>query len=393
MPASRIYALVKRRRASAPALLQVAGKQTALAVAKQAALAVAKQAGKQTGKLLKQLVSKKRKRSVSDFPTQISKKMKQQVKQQVKTEMKKAHEKETNTGVYIKHVTAGLDPYESSNVNTAWWSGATREGSNVSPHTTFALSFTPLCHKRLIDAVSVLYNGKTPATNFENTFQNFDYNDLKVTFQKVRNTITFQNNTPVTRVLKIYEFTNKFSTDNSVVTELNNISSAGGWITTPPLFLATAPRYYRLRDAHLHLISGINQKYTWKMKEIRMRPGQIKKLSYVKKDYTVAFANFVSGAGINSHEKGGIQLLIQLDTPQHWGWNTGQQGDAVYQDNSQNEAAGISVTFSEYYRVEQPENTEDIYEGMKKAILVDAPTKEAARVMTRGQISDIVPIG
>lgn len=96
--------------------------------------------------------------------------------------VKKVLAKQDNHGVYYKNWCAiNSMPFNTPAYQTVLGAG-TRDDSNVTPFTGTALQYTFFSRLKLLDALSVLYNAKADAINYELTNNNFTETGLKAQY-------------------------------------------------------------------------------------------------------------------------------------------------------------------------------------------------------------------
>lgn len=133
------------------------------------------------------------------------KKLRSKAKKVIKNVVQKTLECDLPVGTYHRDYVQEMN-WTQIAANTQLVFGAgTRLSFNISPYTTKALEFTAFSSLKLIDAVSVVYNNKAKALNYENLIGNFgttagaytaEIKKLKVSYTYCSYEVQYTNHTP-----------------------------------------------------------------------------------------------------------------------------------------------------------------------------------------------------
>lgn len=299
-----------------------------------------------------------------------------------------------NSGVYKKVVagdqTIKLGTTDSLNGSKILWTGFNNQQNNTTPYTEDALKFTPLSAKRILDAVSVLYNGKTAAVNFEKSTGNFDAKELKVEVQYASYRLELTNHSESTAWVTCYEVMAKDNSQIDFINSAANIISSGtfDFSSSPALFQFQPPssltgQYKMPINMNFSDIKGLEKLYhIKKLSKKLVKPGRSYVYKCSEKDFCVEMykKTFTSTdnqggtggtgpiAALATYPKGERQLIFQFDPLPTIALGTNYSTAAL--------CAGVydkrfiwAVRTDEYYKITQPRNTIDAQAGNKIKLL------------------------
>lgn len=246
------------------------------------------------------------------------------------------------------------------------WANATRSGGNTDPYSTAALFFNPFHMKRLLDAASVLYNGKTKSLKYETTTGNFatEGKKLNVDFTYCSYTLTMKNTHRVAVVIDLYKGTAKNDHDNDLFSDW-----AAGYGAQP--WEQTAPDPFTYGQT---LTNNPQVKDSWKIKHQKfyLAPGASKTI-YTSWKGCVDFDAFKTGGTLIQHGKGISQNWVFVVKPVLGMEQATAPTGTAGQTNGATTFEGIVFLCKEVYKCLQPDLCAETSEGNKMVNLVDIP--------------------
>lgn len=301
------------------------------------------------------------------------------VRKMVKAVVKKEIQCSENVGIYTKKVHGDIysaTAAEDFNIASAYQWG----GGNLGVNTVFSSSFTPHITKRVLDAVSVLYNGKAKGFDID-AAGNFTDPGFKIDVLHASYELEISNYTDMPYYFDIVEITNKFTSNQPFLEVAKELFDAQIWEGGVPDFAQFAAAYYGLdHGCSFGMIKGLPAKYTIKHNRKLVKPGGTHKyyssmsgcVDMDKKRLTYS----AGAAELASYCKGEKQLVFIYYPALHLKWgtfNTGL-GDVVAMAPTYNanksivapQKYGILVEVNEVFKFIEPDETEAINSGNKR---------------------------
>lgn len=243
-------------------------------------------------------------------------------------------------------------------------------GATGTPTSTFNLSFTPFNIYRLLDAASVLYNGKTPSMLIDSLTNSFEPKGLTVNFQYCSYKIHLRNVTTAPIEIEIQELSRKVGSNNTAYEIWQEAAKSVVWKGTAANALTynTRPQQY---EKFNHMMKTI------KCDKIVMLPGASKTLFYKFEKTCVDFNKYLDAADppvLYKYPKGiGRELMIisnPMPTVTYDNISTPTLGYCGI-GASLSKRYGLVVVVDEFYKIQQPDETIDTNEGNFRAVFND----------------------
>jgi hypothetical protein len=310
--------------------------------------------------------------------------VKRRARENIKSVVKNVLACQENVGVYTK-VYSGDFGSSNTGANTCLlFNGSKRENGNTSPHTTFTMQFTPNSVKRILDAASILYNGKSKSVDID-AAGNFGYQGLKVEVIHSSYKLELWNYTDLDYDVEIHEFTAKRDSLIDVASSMESLIRGENWVGGVPAWTNAAPQFTTEVGFEMGQVKAIAQKYKHKVvKKQRVNVGEM--ISYYDSyKGCVDFSKHVvqqSGAtapNLASYAKGHKEIVIRLTPVLHaQRIKVTASGNIIkslasYGTSPDNAAVGWFTVAKEVYKMFQPDETPDAQEGDKRAYLNDVP--------------------
>lgn len=265
------------------------------------------------------------------------------------------------------------------------WTGFQRNGGNISPATGEALGFTPFSGRKLIDAASVLFNGKTPALNHELTTGNFGVGTTTANFKHCSYKLLLKNASFVDYECTLFKFISKETSSTiDLYTLIDNFIHSETWIGGTP----------SIKELNLNFgaVSKINDKFIMKKQFFRLQPGGQKSF-YTQWKGLVDFSKYTDGAttpAVPIISKGlGEYWMFRMVPNLHItndGTNT-RVGRGVTSSTDLNRQ--ILCEVKEVYKLDQPENA--TVEGEQKKLFNDYPDIDAGTYTNKTNVRIQMP--
>lgn len=243
-------------------------------------------------------------------------------------------------------------------------------GATGTPTSTFNLSFTPFNIYRLLDAASVLYNGKTPSMLIDSATGSFEPKGLTVNFQYCSYKMTLRNVTSSPIEVEIQELVRKVGSNNTAYEIWQEAARSVEWRGTAATALTynTRPQQY---EKFNHMMKTI------KCDKLTMLSGASKTLFFKFEKTCVDFNKYLDAADppvLYKYPKGiGRELMIitsPLPTISHN--STGSATKSYCSIGAQEtKKQGMVVVVEEFYKIQQPDETIDANEGNFRAVFND----------------------
>lgn len=156
---------------------------------------------------------------------------------------------------------------------------------------------------QILDAASVLFNGKTSAQNYNLLPGNMSTQGLKLEVRYASQTQTIKNNSSLTVIYDIYTCVPKSSQPETFLQDIQGKFSALNLLSTPS----------GLTTYGLNLNSiDVSDKWTTKRKSVTLTPGQSYSWSDKKSPFVIDFDKLLGGGGLDQHQKFTVQYLITV---------------------------------------------------------------------------------
>lgn len=232
--------------------------------------------------------------------------------------------------------------------------------------------FTPF---KIVDACSVLFNGKTAAAAIETLTDNIAASTV-AHFTYASSQFEMVNLTTRVYDIKIYEMHNTKDVHSvSPIYDAYNSISSHLWVSAPSGALAASNGEMYLDDA-LELSDLTLKK--WKIAKVikldNFKPGQTYKWMKSIAHKTFKFENLVdSGNVVRSYGPGSVVYVIEAQTTPQLLYNATAADTTYGRVTPANEASqSFGFRMREVYKVAEPEDVTDDHEGIKTALYSDA---------------------
>ena len=326
-----------------------------------------------------QVKGRSRKLKPCRIPVKVSRKFKSKVLEAVASD--------TAKGKYTVAVCGSLFPTSSANLQTVTnvlgqgTGGSTALQTEAPGNAILTRTMEFFCPDKVLDAASVLFNGKVSDVDFVKTTTNFDKANtiIQVPYQSVD--ITFRNNTQVIKEIEFYQCTAKSS---------QNLAAVTFWTST----LAAAAGKENLASINVNgyyaspgQLQSFSQSWNYSVKTVTLDPGQSAHIFMSQKDQCYDWAKFQDAGTYPVNPKGKTvscfyivrnkEVLANLAATQ-----SGHPGSGY--------TAGYTVTCEivEKYVIEAPEISEDVQKFDKFYMNVNDVTTGAAPYSVLGQVLD-----
>lgn len=224
-------------------------------------------------------------------------------------------------------------------------------------------AFTP---KRLLDAASILYNGKTIAEDYTPVAGNFPVKALTVNYQYCSKKFTFTNHSHQAYEIEWNECVPKAPNDGEILDKWVDALKTENWKPTTP-----TPQDYGQRP---QMLAAWKTLYTTKNTTFTLKPGETRTFFY-KFTGCVDFSKVMKNeTEIWSYSnKFGMQFSAIIRAKLNYGWERAiNESNVPYigpltipnQANS-----GIACQIDEVFKIQQPDETKEAYEGNFRAWL------------------------
>lgn len=294
----------------------------------------------------------------------------------IKGVVKSVMECAENTGTYSKRYTGEFEPYVNAGQKRISFS-MTRNGTNTGPHFVNDMRYC-MTRKKLLDAVSVLFNNKTRSANWNNGVLNFVIKGFKMDLLYASLDIKWINYTEWAFDCEIFEVVNKHNTDTSFLDDAKAMNEQVEWVGANPTFSTASTTQFDMdMGLEFGMMKGVAGKYSVKkVKTGRVYPGQT--IGYFKKwgpqciDLT---KTLVINAGVGilpNFAKGDTQVFIRYTPVMHL-HSSQTTHICTNLANAQQHDYGFLVDVQETFKFLQPAETDEVYGGDKRALLVDVP--------------------
>lgn len=321
--------------------------------------------------------SKKRKR----LPKK-GKRSKTAFRKKVKAIIHNETEKQQNVSTYRKN--ALLDQkleYNAPNIDY-YVVGARFGNGNSAPFTPKACKFTPLSVERIADAAAVLYNGKLATYDATIETGNFDVVSTKINVVYAHYKLKMRNVTNIPIDVEVIEVTNKVNSDAdeffafaSSIKTYNSLfaNTSDGFVRIETASPTTDNIWAVSRNLKFGDIKELGQHYSFKKLGTTRRILPAQEWSHTWKIKNKVFdlrkAN-QNSSFLADYAKGDKQILLKITPAMHVVYSTSvaQPGIATYKTVNEDYAL-LAFEVDEVFKIVQPENCDDPYEGERTVIL------------------------
>lgn len=260
------------------------------------------------------------------------------------------------------HLNRSVSPNLYSTADRIYVDAANLQSQNGSVAVEQSMDFfTPA---KVLDAASVLFNGKESDINYALTTNNFNNVRLKVEIPFMSASLQFNNQTQIFKKIRFYECIPKFSTEDQVSAKF--ISAL---VDDPANIAGATNATYGVSP---FICGNFMTQYTVKKREFTMPPGTIETIvltnSNVCYDYekfinntTNTFWTFPKGHAVCCFYQ--VENVEVLPVPGASGPFVGHSSIGVL--SGSNLRAGVMCEITEYYKIEAPELTEDAFRYKK----------------------------
>lgn len=305
-------------------------------------------------------------------------------KNMVKSVVKKTLDCSFPTGTYHKSYVGEM--YWNNvvpNVQVVW-GDMQRYKSHNAPYTNGNMSFTPFNGRRLLDALSVVYNNKTKSIDMLNTVNNFDDSKIQADFTYCSYELKITNNSSFAYDVELVMGTAKRDTNEEFRDAWDSAMDEFPWRQGKP-----NPNTMNFGTAGWN---QLNQKWAIKTKKFKLLPGHTKTFFTTYKG-CVAFHKHRIPVGNT------VQLPTMLKgISESWLFIAKPTAGAMFSLSNDQKVLGvvgitqgnqwgqvITCEVKEVYKFLQPESTLDEYEGNAAVFFVDYPMRPDP---PEGQVSE-----
>lgn len=293
-----------------------------------------------------------------------------------------------NVGIYTKHYTGEIEPsVAAGQYNYAF--AATRNQGNSGAYSVFNMLFKPFSRKKILDAASVLYGGKTKGLAIDGT-GNFNLAGVKIDTIYCSYDIRITNYTQFPYEVELWSVTNKENTDRLPLDTMSRMLPADEYVGGVPTFELAAGNQYRA-DMCLDLstIKGLSAKYKLeKVKSGVLFPG-IGMKHFVKQGmrcYDMTKDLFVTEGDpptsvLPSHGKGEVSYFLKYTPVMHI-YASAANYVATNFANTGNSTYGFLVEVKEVFKLFEPAETPETQVGDKRCCFTDVPSVPAGTPAT-----------
>lgn len=291
--------------------------------------------------------------------------------------------KDQNVSTYRKMLVGDFNPmiYYNAGANTAvpigkkHWFSHFKKATNNATFTYYGLEFSCFTPYRIIDAMSVLYNGKTAAAAVDTTTGNIAHSTIghivyaSTTFEMTNLTVRNYD-------LKVYEMHNVGQAHStSPLYDAYGSISSHKWVSAPTGNLSAGGGEMYLDDA-LELSDFRLKK--WRIGKVvklkNFRPGQTYKWSNSIQHKDIKFESLADVANNTMpYGPGTVVYVIEAQTTPIL-CHTATPAETTYQRPTPTDDSAQSFGFKmkEVWKIAEPENVDDANEGVKTALYSDA---------------------
>lgn len=316
--------------------------------------------GIQTGKRINRRTKKRR------GTIKASKKLNRKVNKKIKSVVKRVLECDFNQGVYTKAWT-GMYSFGVTTVDTQIVvDSVQRDDNNLGGFTVEALQLSPFSSLKLLDASSVLFNGKAKAINYEETTGNWPApKALKLNVNYASYCMTMVNNSDTVYDIDLYRGYPKEDQNDDLLTTWENNISNNNWVGGVPAITTM--------NQSPGMVDAVGRKWNTKVTSFKFRPGDSKKFFTTFKGCVDFDKHYRSGSVLQKYMKGiseSWMIVAKIGLNMQ---STAAVGDATRCSGVGNKQWGISFEFNEVYKIQEPDDTLDANQGDKRVFYVNYP--------------------
>lgn len=310
-----------------------------------------------------------------------------------------------NVGVYTKCYNLDIRPFCNANEKKLVVSAQRGQG-NTAPYGVYPCRFTPFSQNRVLDAASILFNGKTPAFDPQ-AVGNFVARGFKADLLYGSYHMAVTNFVNIPYHFELWEVSPKSSQSTDFLFNAIELKRAMLWAGTEPELnydVATNQGYMH-PELDLGMIKGLKQRYNMdKKKTVVLQPGQV--LNYFAKhrecyDFNTKMVTETNptSAELAPYGKGEVELVLIYRPVLSVSVAVAPTAarTIVNQDSGLSDTSSIfGVEIKEVYKIMQPAETPDAYEGEYRAMFCDIPANEneiRTWRQTGPQYTTLTPIG
>lgn len=247
------------------------------------------------------------------------------------------------------------------------------KGGLDSTYTQDALEFVAFSPKKLVDAASVLYGGKTIAPNYELSTGNLPHSS-QVNFNYCSYNVEMVNSTTHNFSVKIYTLHPIGGHTTQPLQDLNGAISSHLWRTAPARTLTAGggemaiERAFAMTDLTLKKWRVVATKKVW------LEAGAKTSWGVTMKDKKISFEKLVDDSNnLYSYAAGTVGFIVETIPEPKMHYKAGDGSSTSFQYipgyNAAESDFGFKVT--EVYKIAEPENVADGNEGAKTALWSD----------------------
>lgn len=298
------------------------------------------------------------------------------VKNIVKKEIQCSENVGSYTKVYVGEIEPSvISPYKKVAV------AATRVQANSAPYTVFGMSFTPNISKRLLDAASVLYNGKAKSCEVE-AAGNFDFKGFKCNVVYSSYTLELYNYTDIPYEVDFLEVTNKYTTNTSFMDTAKELSDNKDWVSSAPYIAIAAGNQWDVQHGvEFGAIPGLSDKYSLKHNKKIVYPGKCHKY-FTKRTGCVdihknVLTHTVGDAELGSFVKGEKQVMVVYSPVLHIQYSA-SNNSASHGSGLGSAEYGFLTKVTERFKIIEPDETPVANSGEVFEVFTDMPVLPTA---------------
>lgn len=283
-------------------------------------------------------------------------------------------------GVYSKQITYDASVVEVAGQRDFHMTGMYRANEHISPHTQFSCQWEAFTPKKIVDAASVLFYGKTKAHNYEDDTTNLPLIDLRFDVPYMSYSIDIYNYNYMSYDVKLYEVSYKDNTDASWRTTAAACLDKQRWVGGAPLFTQTPIGVETDLNFDVTMIEGASKHFKFKLvKRKLLKIGD--KISHFVKHGPFQFdaQHYLNDSGnLASHSKMTKAFVLRVTPVLHISTSdTGKvTGSRTTGNSGQN--TGWVGEIKEIYKINQPtvslpSGFNSFTAGDARALFVDVP--------------------
>lgn len=302
---------------------------------------------------------------------------KRRMVKQIKSVVKREMQCSENVGVYTKLYTGEIEPTVIAGRDNYCFA-FTRNNNNIAPYTVFNCLFKPFSRKKILDAVSTLYNGKARSLDVD-AAGNFNLEGVKIETLYCSYEMMVSNYTQFPYEVELWSIENKENNDRLPLDAISKMELADEWVGSDPKYELVAGNQYSVDKCFdLSMIKGLASKFKLKREKRGMLyPGGTLK-HFVKqgaKCYDMTKDLFVTNDGVAvlpSHSKGEISYFLKYSPVLHM-YSSTTNYVATNSSNTGGVSYGFLVQIKEVFKFFEPAETSDTQHGDKRGQYLDIP--------------------